>query len=181
MAEVEPLPLIPAQPQRDESSYARNRVSNRFMGFAPLLNGRHVKVIDHRTAVDGAHGMRDLADRHVPEAEKIVGVQDHLNTHTPAALYATFPPQEAKRLGDRLGFHYTPKPGRWLNLSEIELSVFSRQCLNRRMADQSTLIREAAAWERHRHTAQASVHGQSTTTDARGTLKKLYPTIEAAK
>src|SRR5204862_3157832 len=96
-------------------TYERNGVSNLFMFFAPLLNWRHVKVTDQRTAVDWAQCMQELVDVHFPDADKIVVVQDNLNTHTPAALYAAFAPEEAKRIWDRLEFHYTPKHGSWLN------------------------------------------------------------------
>src|SRR6185436_21117103 len=134
--EVEtPLPPIPGQPQRYESTYERNGVSNLFLFFAPLLNWRHVKVTDQRTAVDWAHCMKDLVDIHFPDAEQIVITEDNLNTHTPASLYAAFPPAEAKRIWDRLEVHYTPKHGSWLNMAEIELSVLSRQCLDRRLPD----------------------------------------------
>jgi DDE superfamily endonuclease len=173
-----PLPLQPGVPQRYESTYARNGVSNMFRFFAPLLNWRHVKVTDQRTAVDWAHGMKDLVEVHFPTAESLVVVQDNLHTPTPAALYATFPPEEAKRLWDRLECHYTPKHGSWLNLAEIELSVLSRQCLNRRIPDQPTLQQEVAAWETRRNTHKATVHWQFTTADARVKLKKLYPVLK---
>ena len=176
--EVEtPLPLEPGQPQRYESTFERNGVSNMFMFFAPLLNWRHVKVTDRRTASDWAQCMKDLVDIHFPEAEKIVIVEDNLNTHTPAALYAAFAPAEAKRIWDRLEFHYTPKQGSWLNMAEIELSVLSRQCLNRRIPDQPAMIREVAAWEARRNVAGATVEWRFTTDDARIKLKKLYPVL----
>ncbi|NTW97206.1 MAG: hypothetical protein HGB28_01500 [Oscillochloris sp.] len=95
---VEPIPVAPGQAARHESTYERNGVSNMFMFFAPLENWRHVKVTDRRTAADWAECMRDLVDVHFPEAEKVVIVQDNLNTHTPAALYAAFAPAEAKRI-----------------------------------------------------------------------------------
>ena len=176
--EVEtPLPLEPGQPQRYESTFERNGVSNMFLFFAPLLNWRHVKVTDRRTSRDWAECMKDLVDIHFPEAEKIVIVEDNLNTHTPAALYAAFAPAEAKRIWDRLEFHYTPKHGSWLNMAEIELSVLSRQCLNRRIPDQPALIREVAAWEARRNVAGATVEWRFTTDDARIKLKKLYPVL----
>ncbi len=174
---VEPLPVAPGQPARSESTYERNGVSNLFMCFAPLENWRHVKVTDRRTSADWAECMRELVDVHFPEAEQIVVVQDNLSTHTPAALYAAFPPAEAKRLWDRLEFHYTPKHGSWLNMAEIELSVLSRQCLNRRMPDQPTLRTEVTAWATRRNRSGATVHWQFTTADARIKLKKLYPTL----
>ncbi len=175
---VDPLPVAPGQPARSESTYERNGVSNLFMFFAPLEQWRHVKVTDQRTALDWAHCMRELVDVHFPEAERITVVLDNLNTHTPAALYAAFEPAEAKRIWDKLEFHYTPKHGSWLNMAEIELSVLSRQCLERRIPDQATLIREVAAWEAERNALQATVHWRFTTADARIKLKHLYPVIE---
>jgi hypothetical protein len=175
---VEPLPVAPGQPARRESTYERNGVSNMFMFFAPLENWRHVKVTDRRTASDWAECMQDLVDVHFPEAERIVLVQDNLNTHLPAALYATFPPEEAKRIWDKLEFHYTPKHGSWLNMAEIELSVLSRQCLERRIPDQDALRRETAAWEERRNTAKATIEWRFTTADARVKLTKLYPTLK---
>lgn len=177
--EVEtPLPLKVGEPQRYESTFERNGVSNLFMFFAPLHNWRHVKVTDRRTNADWAQCMKDLADIHFPEAEKIVVVMDNLSTHTPAALYSAFAPEEAKRLWDRLEFHYTPKHGSWLNMAEIELSVLARQCLNRRIPDQDALICEIAAWEARRNAAEATIEWRFTTADARIKLKKLYPVLK---
>ncbi len=173
-----PVAVAPGEPARYDTEYERNGVSNLFMFFCPLLNWRHVKVTDHRTAADWAQCMRELVDVHFPEAERITVVLDNLNTHTPAALYAAFAPAEAKRIWDKLEFHYTPKHGSWLNMAEIELSVLSRQCLERRIPDQATLIREVAAWEAERNARHATVHWRFTTADARIKLKHLYPSIE---
>ena len=178
---LDPQPVAPGQPARIESTYARNGVSNLFMFFAPLENWRHVKVTDQRTAMDWAHCMQDLVDVHFPEAERIVVVLDNLNTHTPAALYAAFKPMEAKRIWDRLEFHYTPKHGSWLNMAEIELSVLSRQCLDRRIPDQDAVRHETAAWTERRNTAKATIEWQFTTVDARVKLKKLYPILKTSE
>lgn len=178
---VEPLPVAPGQVARQESTYERNGVSNLFMFFAPLENWRYVKVTDRRTAQDWAQCMKDLVDVHFPEAEKVVVVQDNLNTHLPAALYAAFEPHEAKRIWDRLEFHYTPKHGSWLNMAEIELSVLSRQCLDRRIPDQASLRREVTAWAERRNRAKATIDWQFTTADARIKLKKLYPTLNPSE
>ena len=178
---VAPLLPAPGQPARRESTYERNGVSNLFMFFAPLENWRHVAVTDRRTAVDWAHCMRDLADVYFPDAKRIVIVQDNLNTHAPAALYAAFPPAEAKRIWDRLEFHYTPKHGSWLNMAEIELRILSRQCLDRRIPDQATLRQEVDAWASRRNTARATIAWQFTTADARRKLIKLYPTLDPAE
>ncbi len=178
---VEPQPLAPGRPARSESTYERNGVSNLFMFFAPLENWRHVKVTDRRTSIDWAECMRELVDVHFPEAERIVVVMDNLSTHTPAALYTAFPPEEAKRIWDKLEFHYTPKHGSWLNMAEIELSVLSRQCLDRRIPDQDALRRETAAWAERRNTAKATIEWRFTTADARVKLRKLYPTLKASE
>jgi hypothetical protein len=173
-----PLPVEPGQPPRYDTEYERNGVSNLFMFFAPLLNWRHVKVTNQRTAIDWAQCMKDLVDIHFPDAEKIVIVEDNLNTHTPASLYAAFPPEEAKRIWDRLELHYTPKHGSWLNMAEIELSVLSRQCLDRRIPDHPSVIAEVAAWEARRNASGATVRWRFTSADARIKLHKLYPSIE---
>lgn len=125
--------------------------------------------------------MRDLVEVYFPHAARIVVVQDTLNTHTPAALYATFPPAEAKRIWDRLAFHSTPKHGSWLTMAEIELSVLSRQCLDRRIPDQATLRQEAGAWAARRNAAQATIDWHFTTPEARVKLTKLYLTLKPAE
>jgi hypothetical protein len=173
-----PLPTKPGQPECYDFEYVRNGVQNLFMFFAPLRNWRHVKVTDRRTKVDWAYCMRDLADSHFPEAVRIRIVEDHLNTHDPSALYEVFEPAEAKRILDRLEFHYTPKHGSWLNMAEIELSVVSGQCLDRRIPDKPTLEHEVAAWEDRRNDRHATVNWRFTTADARIKLKRLYPSIE---
>jgi DDE superfamily endonuclease len=127
-------------------------------------------------ASTGRTPVKDLVDVHYPDAERIVLVQDNLNTHTPASLYAAFPPAEARRLADKLELHYTPKHGSWLNMAEIELAMLAGQCLDRRLADQATLEREVAAWQAARNRAGRGVNWRFTTEDARIKLKQLYPT-----
>jgi DDE superfamily endonuclease len=129
-------------------------------------------------ASTGRTPVKDLVDVHYPDAERIVLVQDNLNTHTPASLYETFPPVEAKRLADKLELHYTPKHGSWLNMAEIELAMLTQQCLDRRLADQATLEREVAAWQAARNQAGRGVNWRFTTEDARIKLKHLYPTTQ---
>jgi hypothetical protein len=171
------LPALPGQPERYDYEYQRNGVCNLFMFFTPLEGWRHVKVTDRRTKADWAYCMRDLVDVHFPDALLIRVVQDNLNTHDPSALYAVFEPAEARRILDRLEFHYTPKHGSWLNMAEIELSVLNRQCLDRRIPDKTTLVTEVLAWEQPRNTRGATVDWRFTTDDARIKLKKLYPSV----
>ncbi len=176
-----PLPTAPGEPMRYDTEYERNGVSNLFMFFCPLLNWRHVKVTERRTAIDWAECMRELVDVHFPDAERIVVVLDNLNTHLPASLYVAFEPAEAKRIWDTLEFHYTPKHGSWLNMAEIEFSVLSRQCLERRIADRETLAAEVEAWEEERNASGATVDWRFTTADARIKLKHLYPSLQTIK
>ena len=174
----EPLPVQPGQPARVDYEYEREGVVNLFLFCEPLAGRRWVAVTEHRTKTDWAHQIQRLVDDHYPEAERIVLVMDNLNTHTPAALYEAFPPAEAKRLADKLEIHYTPKHGSWLNIAEIELSVLSRQCLDRRVPDFATLAAEVAAWQDQRNTAGDTVDWRFTTADARIKLKRLYPSVQ---
>lgn len=105
-------------------------------------------------------------------------VMDNLNTHKPSSLYKAFPAAEAKRIVDRLEFHYTPKHGSWLNIAEIEFGILQRQCLNRRIPEQATLRDEVAAWQKRRNTEALEVNWRFTTEDARIKLKRLYPSIQ---
>jgi hypothetical protein len=171
------LPMKVGQPERWDYEYHREGTANLFMFFAPLHNWRHVKVTQQRTKVDWAICMHDLVYVHFPQAERCVLVEDQLNTHEPACLYEVFPPAEAKRILDRLEFHYTPKHGSWLNMAEIELSVLSRQCLDRYIASLTMLLEEVGAWECERNSNGATVDWRFTTADARIKLKRLYPIL----
>lgn len=170
-----PVPATPGQVERIDFEYQREGTSNLFLLFQPLQGWRHVAVTDHRATVDFAKQMRDLVDVHFPHATLISVVLDHLNTHTKAALYAAFPPKEAKRIADKLEFRFTPKHGSWLNMAECEFAVLMRQCLNRRLATQDEVAREVAAWEQARNAAKGTVHWRFTTETARTKLRRLYP------
>jgi len=170
-----PLPLEPGHPRRYDYEYRREGVCNMFMVFAPLLGQRWVTVTAQRTYQDWAHLMRDLVDVRFPDAERITLVLDNLNTHVGGALYETFEPAEAKRILDKLEFHYTPKHGSWLNMAEIELRVLNGQCLDRRLGSVRVVKQETVAWETERNADQATVNWRFTTADARIKLKRLYP------
>jgi hypothetical protein len=169
------LPVRPGQPRRYDYEYRREGTCNLFMCFEPRRGWRHVEVTDRRTAQDFAVCMKELVDVHFPEADVSSVVLDNLNTHTPAALYTTFRPAEARRIVRKLDFHYTPQHGSWLNMAEIELAVLSTQCLAPRLGDQAAVHRTIAAWEQDRNAAQAPVNWQFTTAKARRKLKRLYP------
>ncbi len=171
------IPAKPGSVEKYDTEYERNGVSNLFMFFEPLAGKRHVVVTDQRTAVDWAHQIRYLVDVIHPRAECISLVMDNLNTHTGASLYKAFLPEEARRILDKLEIHYTPKHGSWLNMAEIELSILSRQCLDRRIPDQKTLKMEVAAWQAKRNAVAQPMEWRFTNEDARVKLKKLYPTL----
>jgi len=171
------IPMKPGRPARCDYEYERHGTANLFMMFAPLEGWRHVKVTDRHTAVDYAHVLKELADRHFARATTIVLVQDNLNIHSKASLYEAFPAAEARRLVERFEWHYTPKHGSWLDLAESELSVLSRQCLDRRIPNTQTLIDEIQAWENDRNANQAKANWHFTTPNARIKLKHLYPAI----
>jgi hypothetical protein len=174
----QPIPIKPGQIERFDYEYERNGTANMFMIFEPLAGRRYVKVTDRRTTIDFANVIREIVDNHYPDAEKIVLVMDNLNTHKPASLYKAFEPAEARRILDRLEIHYTPKHGSWLNIAEIELSVLSGQCLNRRIPNKETLAQEVAVWESERNQGECKVDWQFKTKDARIKLKRLYPSIQ---
>lgn len=172
------LPMQPGRVRREDHEYARAGVLNLFLFCEPLRGWRQISVTDRRTKIDWAEQVKTLVDVHYPNAERIVLVMDNLNTHTPAALYERFPPAEARRLVSKLELHYTPKHGSWLNMAELELSVLSRQCLNRRVPDRVYLEDEVAAWVVERNAKGAPIDWRFATADARIKLRRLYPSFE---
>jgi len=170
-----PQPLVPGHPVREDTEYVRHGSANLFLLCAPHLGWRHITVTAQRTARDFAHAIRDLVDVHFPAAERIVLVLDNLNTHTPAALYQSFPPDEAWRLLQKLEWHFTPLHGSWLNIAELEWAVLQRQCLDRRIPDRQTLETEVAAWVAAHNQARSPVDWRFTVQDAREKLAQVYP------
>ena len=169
------MPQKPGRPQRYDYEYERKGMVNIFAFFEPKSGWRHLDITERRTAVDFALAMRRLVDEHYPATEKVRVVLDNLNTHTPASLYKAFEPEEARRVLRRLEFHHTPTHASWLNMVEIELSVLSRQCLERRIPDTERLGREIGAWEQKRNEGGARVQWRFTASDARQKLVRLYP------
>ena len=170
-----PLPVEPGKPRREDYEYRRQGTRNLFLTCEPLAGWRHVAVTERRTTEDFAHQMRWLVDEAYPDVPLIRLVLDNLNTHRVASLYQTFPAEEARRIAKRLEFHYTPKHGSWLNMAEIEFSVFARSCLSRRLPDEASLYREVQALEMERNEAQARINWRFGIDDARTKLHRLYP------
>ena len=168
----------PGRPARVDYEYERKGVCHQLLMCEPLRGWRHVQVTQRRTRRDYASCVRDLVEIHHRQAKKIRLVQDNLNTHDGASLYEAFPPDEARRILDRIEFHYTPKHGSWLNMAETEINVMTRQCLDRRLDSQKLLAEEVAAWERDRNARHARIHWTFTLAAARHKLRKLYPSIE---
>jgi hypothetical protein len=173
-----PLPARPGEPERYDYEYVRKGTANLFMVFQPLLGVRWVKVTERRTAKDLAEVLRELVEDLHGQARKVVLVTDNLNTHGPGCLYEAFEPARARRIAEKLEWHYTPKHGSWLNMAEVELAALGRQCLGRRIGSREELQREVEAWEEERNERQVEVHWQFTTSKARVKLRRLYPSIQ---
>jgi transposase len=172
------LSMQPGQPARQDYEYARLGKANLFMSVEPLAGRRRVRVSQQHTAREVAEELRILVDEDYPDAEIVVLVSDNLNVHSIASLYTRFEPAEARRIAEKIEWHYTPEHGSWLNMAECELSVLARQCLARRIPDIETLTAEAAAWEARRNRAKVTIDWHFTAEDARIKLKRLYPVLK---
>lgn len=173
-----PIMAQPGQPERFDTEYVRNGTCNLFMFSAPLLGWRRVDVTEKRTMVEWAWQIRQLVDIDFPWAEKVVLAMDNLNTHRPASLYEAFPPEEARRILERLEIHYTPKHGSWLNMAEIEFSVLNHHGLSDRIPSLERMKQEVAAWVHRRNQQVKRIIWRFTTADARIKLARLYPLLE---
>jgi hypothetical protein len=176
-----PLPLQAGKPVRYDYEYRREGTCNLFMFLEPLAGWRHVKVTARRTKQDFAVCMKELVEVHRPEAKKIRVVLDNLNTHTPASLYERYPPEKARQLVKKLEFHYTPNHSSWLNMAEVEISVLTQQCLDRRLGSRQLLENEVAAWQTERNECQATIDWRFTLPNARDKLKLLYPDVDVVR
>lgn len=174
----DPQPARPGRAAREDYEYKREGTRNLFMFIEPKGGYRHVEITEARKIPDFAKAMKWLVDEGWPESEKIRLVVDNLNTHRPASLYAVFAPDEARRIAKRIEWHYTPKHGSWLNMAEIELSVLSRECLNRRIASAEILKAEVGKLAEERNHDGACISWQFTTEKARSKFQRLYPVYQ---
>jgi hypothetical protein len=168
----------PGRVAKEDYDYARHGTANLFLSVEPLAGKRKLRITERRTALDFAHELRRIVMEDYPQAELVVLITDNLNTHTPAALYEAFTPEEARAITERIEWHYTPEHGSWLNMAEIELSALSSQCLNRRIESRQRLEREVAAWQKSRNEQAVTINWHFTTHDARIKLRHLYPMIK---
>jgi hypothetical protein len=173
------IPMEPGNPERQDAEYVRNGTCSIFIFTEALAGWRHVDVCERRTRIDWANQIRELLEVHYPDTPKIRLVMDNLNTHSISSLYEAFPPETARSLAKRLEIHYTPKHGSWLNIAEIELSVMTKQCLDRRIPSITSLRSELTQWECVRNNCQKGVDWQFTTETARIKLKRLYPKFKS--
>lgn len=174
---TQPIPLAPGHPLLVDHEYVRNGVVDIFLEVEALAGRRHIEVTEKRGRLEWAEFIRGMLEERYPEARKIILVMDNLNTHSTASLYECFPAEKARQLAERLEIHYTPKHGSWLDIAEIELSVLSRQCLNRRIETIEEMRREVLAWYSERNNKQSKVKWHFTCEDARIKLRRLYPLI----
>jgi len=174
---VMPIPMKPGKPKKEDNEYERKGTCNVFIAVEPLTGWRYLEIREHRKRIDYAEFM-DRVSGMFPDAEKIRVVQDNLNTHNAGSFYERFDPEKARNLKNRFEFHFTPKKGSWLNMSEIELSALVRQCLDRRIGDQETLEHEAKAWEEDRNQRKIMIHWRFTTNYAREKLERHYKAVK---
>jgi transposase len=170
-----PISPKPGRKARVDYEYERKGTANVFMFVDAHAPWRHAKVTDTRSGIDFAICMKELVDVHYPKATQIRVVLDNLSTHTPGAIYAAFPPAEARRILDKIEFHYTPKHASWLNMVEIEIGVMVGQCLDRRIDNKQTMIKEIAAWEKRRNQSKSKINWLFTVERAREKMGSAYP------
>jgi hypothetical protein len=171
-----PIPMKPGQVQRQDYHYQRHGTCVVLIAFEPLTGKRIVDVREQKTKQDYSEFMEKV-NKIYSKADKIILVQDNLNTHNPSSFYETFPAPEAFRLAQRFQMIYTPKKASWLNMAEIELSALSKQCLDRRIDNIKTLSKETYAWAKQRNYKKITVSWQFTKSDARHKFDTHYRTI----
>lgn len=174
---VMPIPMKPGKPERQDYHYKRNGTCVVLLAVEPLSGKRIVDVTKQKTKKDYAQFMKKVEEQY-PEADKVILIQDNLNTHNPSSFYETFPPKEAFELSRRFQMAYTPKKASWLNMAEIEFSALSKQCLDRRIGNKPTLYKEVFAWTRKRNHLKVMIHWQFTKNHARNKFKRHYGSIK---
>ncbi len=171
---IAPLPMKPGRVRKEDYHYKREGTCCILIAFEPLTGRRIIQVRSHRTKRDYAQFMKTLVEKHYPNADSICLVQDNLNTHSAGAFYETFDAETAHALKNKFEYHYTPKKASWLNMVEIELSILSKQCLDRRIASMAKLAKEVKAFEKERNRVHATINWRFTTTQARTKLHRHY-------
>lgn len=168
------IPMKPGSPEKYDYEYVRNGTANIFMAVEFKAGKRVTQVTKRRTMVDFAQFVKMLVDEEYPDVENIRLVMDNLNTHKEKSFYEAFSEDEAKRILDKIEFHYTPKHASWLNAAEIEINVMDIECTDRRIADMELLAYEVAAWTRGRNDNENKINWEFTSENADEKLSKHY-------
>ena len=175
---VAPLGMKPGKPRREDYEYERGGVAVLLVAFEPLTGRRLIGTSEQRTKADYCRFMQRVAAL-FPEAEKVVLVQDNLNTHNAGSFYENLPAAEAFSLAQAFEMHYTPKKGSWLNMAELELSAISRICLSRRISSIEALDREVQSLVKERNELKVKVEWQFSISQAREKLCRHYETAKS--
>jgi transposase len=169
-----PIPMQPGQVARRDYEYKRCGTANVFCGIEPKAGVHFTKVTPTRSSPEFADFLLQIAE-HYPTADTIHLVVDNLSTHKRKALVDRFGEVAGGWLWQRFTMHYTPKHGSWLNQAEIEIGLFSRQCLGkRRIGDIAILRRQARAWNRRTNRDQITIQWKFTRKLARLKLNYLF-------
>ena len=176
---ADPIKMKPGNIEKVDSEYSREGSATAFMIYAPLEGFREIFITKTatRTKIDYAKALKFLSDEMFPDAEKIVLVEDNLNTHCDGSLYEAFPPKEARRLALRFERHHTPKHGSWLNIAESEISAITRGSLDDRIASKEEFVAQCKAGAKIRNDKQIKTCWQFKASDSRVKLKSLYPSF----
>lgn len=159
---------------KEDYEYERAGMANIFIFFDRHRGWRKTKVTNSKKSIDFAECMRDLVDEDYPHASVVRVVLDNFGTHNEASLYKAFPAPEARRILQRLEFHYTPKHASWLNMAEIEIGNMNQQCLNRRIPNKKILVDELEHWQIQRNKEKASINWMFNVDKARKKLNRAY-------
>jgi hypothetical protein len=173
---ITPLLMKAGTPKRVDYEYERGGACSLLVAFEPLTGRRLIETSQQRTKADYCRFMQRVAEL-FPQAEKIVLVQDNLNTHSASSFYENLPPAGAFTLAQRFEMHYTPKKGSWLNIAELELSALSRICLSRRIPSIEELDREIQSLVKERNQLAIKVEWQFSITQARERLSRHYENV----
>ena len=166
-----PTPAKPGKPAKQDNEYERCGTANVFGVVEPKAGRHFTTATPDRSGAEFARMVGHIVKQY-PAAETIHLVMDNLNIHCRKPLIDYYGEQKGGDIWDRLTVHYTPKHGSWLNQAEIELSLFSRQCLGtRRIPDLGKLKRETKAWNRKANQKRTKINWRFTRKKARKLFK----------
>jgi hypothetical protein len=169
-----PLAAKAGSVAKEDYEYKRAGTRNLFIAVEPKGGHREVEVTARRTKVDFVRFIGRLVETVYAEAQKIHLVLDNLNTHFRGSFVEVLGAPKADLLLQRVQFHHSPKHASWLNMAEIEIGILERQCLNRRIHNETILRTEVAAWQKRRNRMHAEINWTFTAQDADEKLSAHY-------